>query len=488
MTQRREFLARTAGALGALATLPTPAAAATLAERLGGEMALAAWLDAELPMRGAEAAPARLAEDERFWARVRQAYALAPDVINLDHGWTNPTPRAAIDSLIRGARALEALPAEYLPKTWETVSDTTVRKALAEAMRVPPTEIALVRNATEALDTVLLGVPLRTGDEVVCSTHDYYAMLDALEQRRARDGVVLRMLKPSAPAPSMDAIAELYESAIGPRTKLVLLTHPSNRTGQLLPVRRIADAAHRVGAEVVVDGAQSLGLLEDPVTSLGCDYYGASAHKWLGLPVGLGVLWMRPEHAAKVWPLFPPGAIAKSMQRFEWIGTAPEYVNPAALPALAVHRSLGAARKAERLRYLATHWRTRMSAALPEARFYTTPDPTMSAGLCTVAIPGVDPEALQKRLRAREGILVQAFIDNAAEGDRRAERAGAARQPERLHHAGGARPLRRGGRQPRREPAGADRSVTPVRALIASPGAARKATQPGAMVQITPSS
>ena len=420
MTRRRDFLARTAGALGALAALPAPAAAGMLAERFRSEMALATWLDAELPTRGAAAAPAHLTEDERFWARVRQAYALAPDVINLDHGWTNPAPRAAVDALVQGARSLEALPAEYLPKTWETVSDTTVRNALAETMRVPPAEIALVRNATEALNTVLLGVPLRAGDEVLCSTHDYYATLDTLEQRRARDGVVLRMLQPPAPAPSLDALAELYESAIGPRTKLVLLTHPSNRTGQLLPVRRIADAAHRVGAEVVVDGAQSLGLLDDPVTALGCDYYGASGHKWLGLPVGLGVLWMRPEHVAKVWPLLPPGATAKGVKRFEWIGTAPEYVNPAALPALAVHRSLGAARKAARLSYLAAYWRNRLTVALPDARFYTTPDPAMTTGLCTMAIPGLDPQVLQKRLRSRNSILVQAFIDDPAEGDRRA--------------------------------------------------------------------
>lgn len=420
MTRRREFLVRSAGAFGTLAILPASVAAGTLAERLGREMALAAWLDGELMARGPTAEPARLATDERFWARVRQAYALAPDILNLDHGWTSPAPRVAVDALVRGARALEALPAEYLPKTWEKVSDTAVRRALAEATGVPPVEIALVRNATEALATVLLGVPLRAGDEIVCSTHDYYATLDALEQRRARDGVVLRMLQPPAPAASLDALATLYESAIGPRTKLVLLTHPSNRTGQLLPVRRIADAAHRAGAEVVVDGAQSLGLLEDPVTALGCDYYGASAHKWLGLPVGLGLLWMRPEHVAKVWPLLPPGASARGMGRFEWIGTGPEYVNPAALPALAVHRSLGAARKQERLRYLMTYWRDRMSAALPDAQFYTTPDPAMICGLCTVALPGLEPHALQRRLRERNGILVQAFTDDLAESDRRA--------------------------------------------------------------------
>lgn len=421
MAHRREFLVRSAGALGALATLRSSAVAGTLAERLDREIALTAWLDVELPAHGEAAAPSRLAEDERFWARVREAYALRPDVINLDHGWTNPAPRAAVDALVRGARALEALPAEYLPTTWETVGDTKLRGALAEAMRVQPADIALVRNATEALATVLLGVPLRAGDEILCSTHDYYATLDALEQRRARDGVVLRMVRPPTPAPSLEALATMYESAMGPRTKLVLLTHPSNRTGQLLPVRRIADAAHRVGAEVVVDGAQSLGLLDDPVIALGCDYYGASGHKWLGLPVGYGMLWMRPEHVAKVWPLLPPGASAQGIKRFEWIGTSAEYLSPAALPALALHRSLGAERKMARVRHLTRYWRSRLSAALPDARFYTTEDQAMSAALCTVSIPGLDPMATQKTLRSRDGILVQAFTDDGADGERRAD-------------------------------------------------------------------
>ncbi|MFN2456481.1 MAG: aminotransferase class V-fold PLP-dependent enzyme, partial [Pyrinomonadaceae bacterium] len=114
----------------------------------------------------------------------------------LDHGWTNPTTRAAVEELVRGARQLEALPAEELGRLFFGSSSTGVRPALAEAMGVPSAEIALVRNATEALNTVLLGLPLNTGDEIVCSAHDYFAMLDALEQRRARDGVVLRMIRP----------------------------------------------------------------------------------------------------------------------------------------------------------------------------------------------------------------------------------------------------------------------------------------------------
>lgn len=413
MTNRRTFLTRSAGALGALTVAPShlfagrPLDARTIDECVRTSLARC----------GNGTDPDTLADDEPFWAEIRQAFTLNPDVVNLDHGWTNPTPTAAVDDLVRGAREVEALPAERLERTWEEVTNTHVRTALAEALGVPGTEVALVRNATEALDTVLLGVPLKPGDEIVCSAHDYYAMLDALEQRQRRDGVVLRMVRPPIPAPSLDALAALYEREIGPRTRLVLLTHPSNLTGQLLPVQRIAAAAHRVGAEVVIDGAQSWGLHAEPITAFDCDYYGASAHKWLGAPVGMGVLWMRPEHAEKVWPLVPSPPHVTAMARFEWIGTAPVYVEPAVLPALALHRSLGAARKGARVRHLTSLWRARAAAMLPQARFYTNDRLEMSYGLCTVEIPGVDAGALKKRLRAHDRILVQSMSGNARTPD-----------------------------------------------------------------------
>lgn len=371
-------------------------------------LALVRRLDA-IEAAGSSAPPAEVAADERFWARVRAAYDLHPGVVNFDHAWTNPTSRRAIDALARGARQLEALPAEELGRLFFGSHDSAVRPALASAMGVSPAEIAIVRNATEALNTILLGLPLKTGDEIVCSSHDYFAMLDALEQRAARDGVVLRMIRPPVPAPSFDALAALYESAIGPRTRLVLLTNPSNRTGQLLPVRRIAAAAHRAGAEVVVDGAQSLGVHADLIPALDCDYYGASAHKWVGTPVGLGVLWMRPAHVSKIWPLVPPPPATTGMRRFEWLGTVPAYLETAALPALELHRSLGAARKAARLRYLSGGIRERLRAVVPNARFYTPADPSMSIGITTLEIPGVDTDALQKRLRDRHNVLTQSM-------------------------------------------------------------------------------
>lgn len=427
MQHRRDFLMSTAGAVGALSAGVLTLGACTsgprspqdptrMDEAVPGEDHLASLRAALAPRASVPAV--ELAADEAFWSEVRRAYALDPDVLNLDHGWTNPVLRSAMDQLVRDARWLHALPAERLPGLWESITTTQVRAALAETLGVPPNEIALVRNATEALNTVLLGLPLRAGDEVVCSAHDYYAMLDALEQRRDRDGIVLRMVRPPLPASSGDEVAQLYEQAIVGRTKLVLVTNPSNLTGQMVPVARIADAAHRVGARLLVDGAQSLGLSSGSVRDLEADFYGASAHKWLGTPVGLGVLWMRPEHASTVWPIVPSAPGTTGMERFEWIGTAPEYVNPAALHALAVQSMLGTERKAARLRHLWHHWRDRIAASFPSARFSVTDDAGFLS-LCTVALPGLDHAALARRLREDHGILVQhmAEITRAPEVD-----------------------------------------------------------------------
>ena len=408
MIDRRQFAVSAFSTLSAV-SLSSVALAAAPADTVE----LSQQLSAELKLMGDAADPDRLARSEQFWERVRGAYLLNSDVINLDHGWTNPTTRAALDELVSGATALEALPAEELGRIFFGSGTAAVRAALAEIMGVNTDEIALVRNATEALNTVLLGKPMQAGDEIVCSSHDYFAMLDALEQRRARDGVTLRIIRPPLRARSHDSLAALYEAAIGPRTRLVLVTSPSNLTGQLYPVRRIAAAAHRVGAEVVVDGAQSLGVHDEPIPALDCDYYGASAHKWLGTPVGLGVLCMRPKHAAKIWPLVtpPPGTVG--MRRFEWIGTSPDYLLEASAPALALHRSIGARRKAARLSYLSSYLRKRLSDAIPGIKFYTTSDPTMGTGITTIEVPGADPDVLQKRLREDHRILTQSMTGNA---------------------------------------------------------------------------
>jgi isopenicillin-N epimerase len=398
-TPRREFLSATVTGLAALTAVPRLLPQA--------DQRLSALLDS-----WSEASPEALADDERFWKEVRRAFDAPAGVINLDHGNINPSPRTVIEDLVRHAGAAERFPAKEIYQLYEDVTEKEVRPGLARLLGVPPDEIALVRNATEALDTVLLGVPLKAGDEVVCSSHDYFAMLDALEQRKARDGVVLRMVHPPIPA-SANALVELYAQAITPQTRLVLVTHPSNLTGQLLPVRRIADLAHAVGAELVVDGAQSMTIVEYTIPELGCDFFGASLHKWLMAPVGAGVLWMRKERAETVWPLVPPPATVRGLKRFVWSGTYPEFVCAAAAPALAFHQRLGTARKAARMRYLTRYWRERASA-LPGIRFCTDTKPESSCGLASFQIDGLEPGKLRTWLWERHRIFTQAMSTRRA--------------------------------------------------------------------------
>jgi isopenicillin-N epimerase len=392
---RRHFLAQLGAGAAGLAVAPR-----LIAAQLPTIEALVAGR--------AQVAPERLAEDEAFWAEVRRGFDVPEGVVNLDHGNISPVARDVIEDLVRHVRATQPFPAKRMNELHREVDAAVVRPGLARLLGVPADEVALVRNATEALDTVLLGVPLRAGDEIVCSAHDYFAMLDALEQRRAREGVVLRVVRPPVPLPSVDALAALYERELGPKTRLVLVTHPSNLTGQLAPVRRIADAAHRVGAEVVVDGAQSMALLPYTLPELGCDYFGASLHKWLAAPVGGGVLWMRKESAEKVWPLVPPPKGAKGLDRFTWGGTHPRHVQAAAAPALALHEQLGAARKAARMRYLTSYWRSRVER-LPGVRLYTTAAPEASCGLATVELGALDPKAVKQALWEQDRIFVQSM-------------------------------------------------------------------------------
>lgn len=402
-TSRRNFLTALTAGVGSLAIAPA----------ISGEID-------SIMQRSLERAKDRTAEalafDELFWAEIRKGFDLLPDVLNLDNGYCNPLSREVMTDLLERSRYVEQLPGKRVETLYEEVTVPEVVGGLARMLGVPANELGLVRNATEALDTAILGVPMKPGDEIVCCAHDYYAMLDAIEQRRKRDGITVKMLMPTIPAASQEQIVEMYARSISTKTKLVLVTHASNMTGQIFPVRKIADIAHKAGAEVVVDAAQTLALLEHKIPDLDCDYYGASLHKWLMAPVGAGVLWMRKEHVAKVWPLVPSPSYAKGMMKYSWSGTYPEFISAAAAKAIRFYEHLGPARKEARIRYLTEYWRSKVEA-MDGVRFYTTQARESSCGLGIFEWKSVDLEAVQKQLWEKEKILVQ-FMGDYAERDK----------------------------------------------------------------------
>lgn len=386
-----------------LSSLGIAGAGATIARGVGANS-----VELVSEARGARQSisPETLSQDENFWTTIRRGFDLPPGILNLDNGFCNPLSRVVANDLVNRARYIEQLPAKRLDELYSSVTSKFVRPGIARLLRVPANEISLVRNTTEALDTVILGLPMKSGDEIVCSAHDYYAMLDAIEQRQKRDGIVIKMIRPPLAVPSLDILAKHYEAAITSKTKLVLVTHASNTTGQIFPVKQIAASAHRVGAEVVVDGAQTMALLDYRISDLDCDYFGASLHKWLMAPIGMGVLWMRPQHVSKVWPLIPPSPGIEGMLRYEWSGTFPEFISSAAAPAIAFHEKLGGANKESRARFVGKYWREKVEK-LPDVRFYTSDSPNSSCGLGIFEIAGIESAKLQDHLWNRHKILVQ---------------------------------------------------------------------------------
>ena len=349
----------------------------------------------------ADLTPQEAARDEGLWREVKQAFTVDRSLINLDNGYASPSPRVVTEALVRYIWEQEQNPyGVFVDKARDRVG--TVKKSVARLFGSSPDEIALVRNTTEALKTVLYGIPLKPGDEVLTTTHDYSSMLHALRDREQKEGIKLVEVPVPFPAGSMDELVKVIADGITSRTRVILVSHVTYTTGQVFPIRRISDLAHRHGIEVVVDGAHAVGQLDFKVSELGCDYYGTSLHKWLSAPKGTGMLYMKREHVEKIEPLYGPTRSLRfnpltSMQKYESVGTQPHPPFLAIGEALAFHNAIGPKRKEERLRYLKDYWAERLRKH-PRIRLYTSTVPEMSCCIAGVGIEGADPTGMRDYL------------------------------------------------------------------------------------------
>src|SRR6058998_104941 len=304
--------------------------------------------------------PADVARDEDFWLGIQQAFTLDRTLINLNNGGVSPSPRVVQEAMRRYLEYSNTAPVYTMWQVLEPEIEA-VRRRLAASFGCDPEEMAITRNASEALEIVQLGIPLERGDEVLTTNQDYPRMLTTWHQRERREGIVLKEIGFPVPPPSQDDLADRIERAITPKTKVIHICHITNLTGQLFPVRDIARMARARGIQTVVDGAHAFAHFPFKVSDLECDYYGCSLHKWLLAPVGTGFLYVRRENIAKLWPLTPAAASkADNIRKFEEIGTHPAANHNAIAEALAFHRAIGIERKAARLRYLNERWATRV--------------------------------------------------------------------------------------------------------------------------------
>ncbi|HXK09992.1 MAG TPA: aminotransferase class V-fold PLP-dependent enzyme [Vicinamibacteria bacterium] len=351
------------------------------------------------------ASPEAIAADEGYWREVQQAFTVNRSYVNLNNGGVCPSPRVVQEAMRRYLDLSNEAPAYTMWQLLEPQVEA-VRRDLAREFGCDPEEMAVTRNASEGLEIVQLGLDLRPGDEVLTTTHDYPRMLTTWRQRERRDGIVLKTISFPFPPPSLDTLAERFEQAVTPRTKVVLVCHMTNLTGQIFPVRRICRLARERGIEAIVDGAHAFGHFPFTHADLDCDYYATSLHKWLFAPHGTGFLYVRRSKIGRVWPLMAAEKRQDDdVRKFEEIGTHPAANHNAIAEALVFHRGIGIERKAARLRFLRDRWMRRLSGQ-PRVRIHTSFDPAMSGAIGNVQIEGVDSERLGRHLFDAQRIIV----------------------------------------------------------------------------------
>jgi isopenicillin-N epimerase len=401
---RRRFLSSAGRGLG-LAALSSPTIAALL-----GDVTAASARVAHLSAEDA-------ARDEDFWFDIQQSFSVTRGIVNLNNGGVSPSPRIVTEALVRYIWQQEDATAYTMWQILEPQSET-IRTGLAEMFGCDREEIAITRNASESLEALLLGMDFKPGDEILTTTQDYPRMLSTLRQRELREGLVLKLIKIPTPPERPEEIAQAFERAVSPRTRVILISHQINLTGQITPVRAVCDMARRRGIETIVDGAHSFAQFNFKRDDLGCDYFGTSLHKWLYAPKGAGMLYVRRDKIERIWPLMAAEKPKSSdIRKFEEIGTHPAANKLAIGEAILFHNGIGAARKEARLRYLARYWMNQLKD-VPRVRFNTSFDPKQSCAIANVQIEGIEPAAIGGYLMGTHKIFTTPIVHDEFKGIR----------------------------------------------------------------------
>lgn len=364
------------------------------------------WVSSVEPLTPAEAA-----ENEDFWLQIRSGYRIKPDYINLENGYYCFMPQETLENFIHHVREVNYQGSHYM-RTAQWANKRSMAEKLAELAGCTIEELIITRNTTESLDMVIGGLHWQPGDEAVMAQQDYGAMLNMFQLQAKRHGVVNKIISvPNHPA-SDDEIVQLYASAITPKTRLLMVCHMINITGQILPIRKICDMAHSKGVQVLVDGAHAFAHIRFSVKELDCDYYGCSLHKWLSTPLGAGLLYLKKEHIPNVWPLFGEmGHADEDIRRLNHIGTHPVHTDLAIGNAIEYYLRLGPERKEARLRYLQQYW-TKQVRDLPHIVLNTPAEPHRACAIANVGVKGMTPRELADTLMQKYRIWTVP-IDNA---------------------------------------------------------------------------
>lgn len=364
----------------------------------------------------AEALPEPLpdGDDEHFWSAVRKGYKLTPEYINLENGYYCIMPQEILKKYEAHIQEVNIEGAHYM-RTVMAENKKKMAAKLATVAGCSADELIITRNTTESLDMIISGLHWQPGDEAVMAHQDYGAMLDMFTQVRRRHGIVTKRISIPADPQTDEEVVEAYEKAITPRTRLLMVCHMINITGHILPIRKICDMAHSKGVQVMVDGAHAIAHIRFSISDLNCDYYGASLHKWLSVPLGAGMLYVRKQHIGKVWPLFAEeGKEPNDILRLNHTGTHPSATDLTIADAIDYYNKIGPARKEARLRYLQQYWVSKVRH-LPGIILNSPTQSQRTCAIGNVGVKGIKPADLAEVLLKKYKIYTVA-IDNEVAG------------------------------------------------------------------------
>ena len=366
---------------------------------------LAAWVESfnNIP-------PFTLAQDEVYWEGIRSYYQLKPDYINLENGYYNILPKSILENYLQHIRDINYQGSYYM-RNVQFEDKKVMTEKVASLVGCSSDEFILTRNTTESLDMVISGYPWETGDEAVMAEQDYGAMLEMFKQVSKRHGTINKIVSLPLHPSSDEEIVNLYASAITPKTKLLMICHMVNISGQILPVQKICDMAHSKGVEVMVDGAHAIAHIQFNIPDLHCDYYGASLHKWLSVPLGVGILYVNKKHTTKIWPLLAEAQNIDTIKRLSHIGTTPVHTFLAIKNSIDFYQQIGPANKEARLRYLQQYWTSKVRN-IGKIKINTPQDSTRACAIANVGIEGMKPALLAETLLKKYKIYTVA-IDTA---------------------------------------------------------------------------
>lgn len=393
MTTRRSFLTALAGSS---ATLPVFHSHAMKRVMNAAELA-------------GSSTPAALAEEEAYWSQIQRAFDVDRTMVNLNNGGCSPAPTHVLEQMIRDLKFSNELPVYNM---WSVIEPRieSVRRDLAKDFGCDPEEMAITRNASEALEILIFGLDLKAGDEVIVTNQNYGRMLTTWRTRARREGIVLKEISFKVPPPSQQYLVDQFKAAITPKTRVIEVTHITNLTGQIMPVKQLMDLARPLGIEVFVDGAHAYAQFPFTRDEIGVDYYGTSLHKWLLAPIGAGFLYVRKEKQKNLWPLMAaPPEMDENVRKYEEIGTHPAANHNAISAALAFHRAIGAERKIARLRFLRDRWAKRIASASDRVKILTPLDSPYGGAIGFFTVAGMDMAKLNGWLFDRYRI-VNTFI------------------------------------------------------------------------------